>query len=362
MLANTKENQENQPKQSNLYALKNLKFYGCKNMNVLVGAPLYCNEELSWPEKNNKSFDDITKKFKKRRKIRKAKSATRLRIMNPDSQLISVSTSKVYKSYGTKLLDNLLAKEKERQEVKPLFKHNITAKMRSKMIDWMVEWFAIYKKSQDTFLLAVYILDTYLQKTEKIYGDNDVHLLGLWCIFIASKYADVIPICLTELWEKIGHNTFGPKLIKKTEIQIMDCLGWNIDIITPSLFISYVMLMLKKGITSVEFQELFIHLELATLQYAKMVFVNEDLLSYKPSEIAIGAFSNACQLLLDKPTFWQKQKMDKVYGFFQDLLQQNIFDREKWLEAADALKAHIGSFGTNYKLWANYKNFSLIIE
>jgi hypothetical protein len=139
MLANTKENQENQPKQSNLYALKNLKFYGCKNMNVLVGAPLYCNEELSWPEKNNKSFDDITKKFKKRRKIRKAKSATRLRIMNPDSQLISVSTSKVYKSYGTKLLDNLLAKEKERQEVKPLFKHNITAKMRSKMIDWMVE-------------------------------------------------------------------------------------------------------------------------------------------------------------------------------------------------------------------------------
>lgn len=83
----------------------------------------------------------------------------------------------------------------------------------------------------------------------------------------------------------------------------MDTLEWNVEIVTPSLFISYIMLMLKKGINSLEFQELFIHLELATLQYAKMTLANEELLSYKPSEIAIGAFSNACQLLLDKPTF-----------------------------------------------------------
>lgn len=194
MLANAKDNKETQSKQSNLYALKNLKFYGCKNMNVLIGGPLYCNEDLSWLEKNNKSFDDVTKKLKNRRKIRKAKSATKLRFMNPASQLISVSTNKVYNKYGERLLGSLRAKEKERHISKPLLTHNVTAKMRTKMIDWMVECFAIYKKSQDTFLLAVYILDTYLQQTEEIYGDGDVHLLGLCCIFIASKYADVVPI------------------------------------------------------------------------------------------------------------------------------------------------------------------------
>ena len=72
------------------------------------------------------------------------------------------------------------------------------------MVDWMIEVLASYKCSEQTFFLAVRILDLYLYKTDKytIYLFNrvlelsDLHLTGVTSMFIACKYEEIYPMKL----------------------------------------------------------------------------------------------------------------------------------------------------------------------
>jgi hypothetical protein len=43
--------------------------------------------------------------------------------------------------------------------------HGITANLRSKMVDWMIEVLSSYKMSEETFFRSVYMMDAYLKKT-----------------------------------------------------------------------------------------------------------------------------------------------------------------------------------------------------
>jgi hypothetical protein len=109
--------------------------------------------------------------------MKRAMTAAKLRIFNQELLLISVSTGKLYKYFGKQLLGNYIAKEN--RDLNPLFHHEITPRMRSRMVDWIVECFKIYNRSEETFFHAVAILDNYLHKTPDILNDTDIHLLGI---------------------------------------------------------------------------------------------------------------------------------------------------------------------------------------
>jgi len=55
------------------------------------------------------------------------------------------------------------------------------------MIDWMVEVFSIFEFLPDSYLLAVYIFDKYLSKTNRIMGNENVHLVGTVSMFVSTK-------------------------------------------------------------------------------------------------------------------------------------------------------------------------------
>ena len=208
-----------------LHSIKNLQFFGCRNTKVLVGNPLYCNEHLPQPEmnhrKNNKSFDDLPQVIKKRRRVRKQLVSAKLRIngLKQHEIFISRGTMKLFKTSGMRILQTLL--EKEKCFPTPLANHEISSSMRAKMVDWMIEVFAIYKKHEDTYFQAVYLLDKYLCTTENMFEDSDIHLIGLGAMYSASKYLDYEPISIEDICEKISHNAFGPKCILKTEMSIL---------------------------------------------------------------------------------------------------------------------------------------------
>ena len=68
------------------------------------------------------------------------------------------------------------------------------------MVDWMIVVFRVLKKSSyKTFFLATQLMDTYFiikKKQGKKVSKQDLHIVGLVCVFIASKFEDVIPIYL----------------------------------------------------------------------------------------------------------------------------------------------------------------------
>lgn len=83
--------------------------------------------------------------------------------------------------------------------------------MRSRMVDWIIEVFANYYEttSDETFFKTILLMDAYIKYTQdKVVEDQDIHLVGIACMFIASKYEDIYHIPLVDFVERIAHNKF----------------------------------------------------------------------------------------------------------------------------------------------------------
>ena len=76
---------------------------------------------------------------------------------------------------------------------------HINEKMRSILVDWIVE---VDKKLQlrpETIFLTVNLLDRYLEK--QVCAKDRLQLIGTACLFIASKYEEIYPPNLKTLVE-----------------------------------------------------------------------------------------------------------------------------------------------------------------
>ena len=81
------------------------------------------------------------------------------------------------------------------------------------MIDWMIQVFRVMAVSSDeTYFLAVSIMDRYFiakSRENIVLTYPDLHLIGIVCIFIASKYEDVEAITMNSLIDEIAHKKFS---------------------------------------------------------------------------------------------------------------------------------------------------------
>ncbi len=102
-------------------------------------------------------------------------------------------------TYGDISLKNLIQKEKVSQSRNPLQNHNIDTELRAKMIDWMIEVLSSFGMTQGTWFLAVAIFDKYCKDTDHMLGTEDVHLMGIVSMFLASKYEDIYPLFLEQV-------------------------------------------------------------------------------------------------------------------------------------------------------------------
>ena len=96
------------------------------------------------------------------------------------------------------------------------------------MVDWMAEVLHTFKASTQTFFLAVDIMDRYFKNTKKRLDSAELHLTGIVCMFIASKYEDVIPLLMKTVLNKIGHSKFSLQQVQNKELEILGALGFRI--------------------------------------------------------------------------------------------------------------------------------------
>lgn len=74
------------------------------------------------------------------------------------------------------------------------------------MIDWMIEVFA-NQENDICFFRAVHLLDAFLKRSYN-YTDSDIYLIGVTCIFIASKIEDVYHMSIRSVSEILSHNKY----------------------------------------------------------------------------------------------------------------------------------------------------------
>ena len=139
--------------------------------------------------------------------------------------------------YGDSILQELF--DKQEQLTTFLERHDITQRMRVKMVDWMIEVYTNIHCSDSTFYIGVNIMDRFFKHTLHTLKPSDLHLIGLCSMFISSKFCDIYPIKLKCLVEKIGHNKYTSDDILQMEEKIMKCLNYNVLTTTVRDFMDY---------------------------------------------------------------------------------------------------------------------------
>jgi len=130
------------------------------------------------------------------------------------------------------IVDHLFTEEKSTFNC--LSRHKITERMRTRMVDWMIEVLSNYKCEEFTFFLAVNIMDRYLLNSLNCLQPQDLHLIGVTSMFIASKYQDLIPLRLNIVQEKISHGNLTKSEILLKEEDILRKLDYIVT--TPSIW------------------------------------------------------------------------------------------------------------------------------
>lgn len=163
---------------------------------------------------------------------------------------IEDNSSKNINIYGEEYLRVLFRKESYSHSVTPLANHEISQRIRSKMVDWMVEVISVYNYVNDTFFLAVYLMDKYLSVTSNILVDKDVHLIGIICMYLASKEEEIRPFHLQNMKVAIGHGCFDTSVMKRKELEVIETLNWKLVMVTPNHFIDYIDTTLRNSFKS----------------------------------------------------------------------------------------------------------------
>jgi hypothetical protein len=131
------------------------------------------------------------------------------KIKFPQVDYISRENSLLMPIYGKDVYTHMKTFEENYIPADFMQRHYRISEVRTKMIDWMLEVLNVFKSDEQTFFLAVYLMDYYLYKTTSMIKNEDIHLIGITCMYIASKFEDVIPLRMNSVVNKIGHEVFS---------------------------------------------------------------------------------------------------------------------------------------------------------
>lgn len=150
----------------------------------------------------------------------------------PVDEYRSLFTKIVREDYSNAIITSLLSEEEENLNF--LSNHNITEKMRTRMIDWMIEVLSNYHCEENTFFEAVNIMDRYFRLAKKKLQPEELHLIGVTSMFMASKYHDIYPLRIKTVQEKIAHSKLSSEEIRGKEEEIEKLLNYSIG--KPSIW------------------------------------------------------------------------------------------------------------------------------
>ena len=199
-----------------------------------------------------------------------------------------------------------------------LKKHGLSPEARERMVDWMIEVFSVNKSEPGTFELAVHIMDSYILNTNKILKDEDIHLIGLTSIYIASKMEEKIPMRLIHIVNNLGKGVFSKAEIIAMEKEIVETIEF--DFFTAGTY-DYLMtffwdLKVNNGQILNDFKEhdVIDKYKKFCIFLSKLTLYNHKFAAYSTSLIAVGILTLGFDFLKRNNQIKEK----KLMKFLQD--------------------------------------------
>lgn len=183
--------------------------------------------------------------------------------------------------------------------------YDITGRMRSILIDWLVQVHMRFHLLQETLFLTVAILDRFLQ-VQRV-DRSKLQLVGVTSMLIASKYEEMYAPEIAD-FEYITDNAYTNADIRRMEICILKALDCNLGRPLPLHF-------LRRNSKAAE-------VDAPTHTLAKYLMelslVDYELAPCPPSEIAAAA------LCLSMKVFREQQPWDETLEFYSKYREEDL--------------------------------------
>eukprot|EP00088_Acartia_fossae_P023791 TRINITY_DN247_c0_g1_i4.p1 TRINITY_DN247_c0_g1~~TRINITY_DN247_c0_g1_i4.p1 ORF type:complete len:362 (-),score=63.11 TRINITY_DN247_c0_g1_i4:132-1217(-) len=113
---------------------------------------------------------------------------------------------------------------------------HINGRIRSILVDWLIEVHSQFKLLQETFFLAIYMLDRYMQLDGINVKRNRYQLVGTTALFTASKIEEMYPPEIRD-FVYITDNSFTAHDIRQTELRMLSVLKFAVNRPLPLHFL-----------------------------------------------------------------------------------------------------------------------------
>ncbi|XP_004491216.1 G2/mitotic-specific cyclin S13-7 [Cicer arietinum] len=186
---------------------------------------------------------------------------------------------------------------------------DINAKMRSILVDWLIEVHRKFELMPETFYLTLNIVDRFL--STKVVPRNELQLVGISSMLIASKYEEIWAPEVND-FVIISDSAYVREQVLIMEKTILRNLEWYLTVPTPYVFL---VRYIKASTPSDKEMENMVYFlaELSMMHYATVSL-------YSPSMIAASAVY-AARSTLEKSPFWT-DTLKHYTGFSEEQLRE----------------------------------------
>lgn len=205
---------------------KDLNYQETKLENKKIGSKKVVIED-------KKHFENKATEIVKKEEIAMSKIDDHEKIMkyNRNISMLTFINCNIFKNLG---VDIMAAYEEENRDsmVQENFleKHNVTPQLRKRFVDWVFAIANDYKGqiSIQTIHLTMALIDKYLATTCESILAEEFKLIGMTCLYIASKVEDIIPLHVHKVAEKLCKDKYKKKQIADLEQKILTHLKFKI--------------------------------------------------------------------------------------------------------------------------------------
>ncbi|KAK8595989.1 hypothetical protein V6N12_064493 [Hibiscus sabdariffa] len=180
---------------------------------------------------------------------------------------------------------------------------HINAKMRSILVDWLIEVHRKFELMPETLYLTMNIVDRFLSM--KVVQRNELQLVGISAMLIACKYEEIWAPEVQD-FVFISDNAYAREHVLVMEKTILDKLEWYLTVPTPYVFL--VRFIKASSPSDDKTENLAFYLaELGLMQYPTAVM-------YRPSMLAAAAVYAARCTLGESPLWSETLKHHTGYS------------------------------------------------
>jgi hypothetical protein len=200
--------------------------------------------------------------------------------------------------------------------------NDINEKMRSILVDWLVEVHQKFKLVPETMHLAVNIIDRFLER--KLVPRQKLQLVGVTAMLLASKYEEIYPPEIHD-FVYITDKAYMKEQILQMEAMVLTALEFRITVPTRFVFLNrYLKVAGVDATTEVGLKTAMLatYLTERTLQEYRM-------LQYTPSKIAASMVNMALRTMRGRGV-WTRA-LEQHSGYSQEQLRPCISDMEEVL-------------------------------